>query len=67
MNHYMFCINETSAISSINSLHHVSGCCNQHRRSDDMKCYSDVEGIRFQQCQKKMGYRTCFTQHGKSK
>ena len=32
-----------------------------------MKCYSEKDGIKFQTCKKKFGYRTCFTQYDKRK
>ena len=30
-----------------------------------MKCYSEKDGSKFQLCQKRLGYRTCFVQYGK--
>ena len=44
----------------------VSGMVEGHRMMEDMKCYSEKEGIKYQQCRKKLGYRTCFTQYDKS-
>ena len=35
-------------------------------RMGDMKCYSEKEGPKYQQCKKKLGYRTCFIQYDKS-
>ena len=32
---------------------------------DDMKCYSEKDGSKFQLCQKRLGYRTCFAQYDK--
>ena len=51
-------------LSSSNSI--VSGVQTDQSRHD-MKCYSDKEGMKFQQCKKKLGYRTCFTEYDKSK
>ena len=34
---------------------------------DDMKCYSEKDGSKFQLCQKRLGYRTCFVQYDKGK
>ena len=31
-----------------------------------MKCYSEKEGMKYQQCRKNLGYRTCFTQFDNS-
>ena len=30
-----------------------------------MRCYSEREGPKFQLCQKRLGYRTCFVQYNK--
>ena len=32
-----------------------------------MKCYSEKDGSKFQLCQKRLGYRTCFAQYDKGK
>ena len=45
-------------------LAHVSGD-GRHSSGDDMKCYSEKDGSKFQLCQKRLGYRTCFVQYGK--
>jgi len=37
----------------------------RHGSVDDMKCYSEKDGSKFQLCQKRLGYRTCFVQYDK--
>ena len=37
----------------------------RHTSGDEMRCYSEREGSKFQLCQKKLGYRTCFVQYNK--
>ena len=46
----------------------TAGCVSgdgRHSSGDDMKCYSEKDGSKFQLCQKRLGYRTCFVQYGK--
>ena len=43
---------------------YVSGDA-RHSSVDDMKCYSEKAGSKFQLCQKRLGYRTCFVQYDK--
>jgi len=40
-------------------------CNARHGSGDDMKCYSERDGSKFQLCQKRLGYRTCFVQYDK--
>ena len=37
----------------------------RHSSGEDMRCYSEKDGSKFQLCQKRLGYRTCFVQYNK--